>query len=68
MRSLLNRYSQSPAVRDSHGNSSQPNKTDLRILHESWFARYQDAQVSYVVWVTQQTGAEAVSESSDILM
>ena len=30
--------------------------------------RYKDAQVSYVVWVTQQTGAEAVSESSDILI
>jgi hypothetical protein len=28
-------------------------------------ARYQDAQVSYVVWVTQQTGAEAVSEKTN---
>src|SRR5215469_4770452 len=39
MRSLLNRYSQSPAVRDSHGNSSQPNKIDTRILHESRFPK-----------------------------
>ena len=39
MRSLLNRYSQSPAVRDSHGNSSHPNKTDLRILHVSSFSK-----------------------------